>query len=349
MIWMKPEVVKRLDNTIEGLRSALQLAIKLEHATIPPYLYALYSLKPGTNTLVAQIVRSVVQEEMLHMSLACNVLNAVGGNPNIDTPDFVPNYPGPLPGSVESGLVVPLSPFSMGILENVFMVIEEPENPLEFPVKPHALTTAEGGAAPLTIGQFYELIKEQIIDLSKSGNIFTGDPALQLTTSFNSIPLNAVTDVDSAIAAITLIVDQGEGTTTSPLDPGNDPAHYYRYAEILYGFTLIANPDHSPGAPPFIYGGDPIPFDASMVWPVIVNPTSASYQPGSEAAIANQAFNKTYSDMLKTLHAVFNGTPDRIATAVLNMAALRQQAAHLMSIDIGGGVTAGPTFEFQAT
>jgi hypothetical protein len=39
----------------------------------------------------------VVIEEMLHMTIAANVLNAVGGHPAIDRPDFVPNYPEDLP------------------------------------------------------------------------------------------------------------------------------------------------------------------------------------------------------------------------------------------------------------
>src|ERR1700679_2159733 len=98
MIRLQTEVTSKLNNTVEGLRAALQNAIELEHSAIPPYLYALYSLKPGTNGELAEIIRSVVLEEMLHMSLACNVLNAVGGQPLIDSPKFIPDYPTHLPG-----------------------------------------------------------------------------------------------------------------------------------------------------------------------------------------------------------------------------------------------------------
>ena len=42
-------------------------------------------------------IKGVVIEEMLHMTIAANVLNAVGGHPAIDRPDFVPNYPQDLP------------------------------------------------------------------------------------------------------------------------------------------------------------------------------------------------------------------------------------------------------------
>ena len=52
MLLMKPELLADLDS-IGGVRVAVQKAIELEHSTIPPYLYALYSLgsdnAPGGN------------------------------------------------------------------------------------------------------------------------------------------------------------------------------------------------------------------------------------------------------------------------------------------------------------
>lgn len=74
MLLMKPDLVERLD-TPEGLQEALQSAVMLEHSTIPPYLYALFSVDPKKNPSVSAIISSVVYEEMLHMALACNILN----------------------------------------------------------------------------------------------------------------------------------------------------------------------------------------------------------------------------------------------------------------------------------
>ena len=54
--------------TAEDLQAALQVAIELEHSTIPPYLTAYYSIKPGANAEVAQLIYSVVIEEMFHMA-----------------------------------------------------------------------------------------------------------------------------------------------------------------------------------------------------------------------------------------------------------------------------------------
>ena len=60
--------------TLDDLREHLQWALELEHATLPPYLCALYSIKPGTNTEASHAIASVCYEEMLHMTLAANLL-----------------------------------------------------------------------------------------------------------------------------------------------------------------------------------------------------------------------------------------------------------------------------------
>jgi Ferritin-like len=348
MIKIKPEVFEALQSG-DGLLTALQQAVELEHATIPAYLYAMFSIKPGSNSSISSLINSVVLEEMLHMALACNILNAIGGSPVIDEPGFIPDYPGPLPGSVEEGLIVPLAPFSLDLVKNVFMEIEEPEDPLEFPVEADALAVA-----PLTIGQFYAAIAAQIEQAGES--IFTGNPNNQVTYEYWP-DLIAVSDVASALQAITTIVEQGEGTTTSPLEPAEtgsppEPAHYYRYAEIYNGKTLIPNPNPPPNPQPdqlYIYGGDPIPFDATGVYPTIENPKAADYPVGSAARTACDTFNYTYTNLLQTLHATFNGSPDQLNNAIGLMFSVQSQAATLMAIDLGNGTTAGPSFEYNPT
>ena len=128
MIRLRANILDRLKTGDEkAVCDTLQDAIELEHSTIPLYLYALSSLDPRKNASIAQILQSVVIEEMLHMALAANVVNALGGSPQIDKPDFVPCYPGPLPGGVESDLTVHLAPFSMLQLET-FLNIETPHD-----------------------------------------------------------------------------------------------------------------------------------------------------------------------------------------------------------------------------
>src|SRR4028119_1609409 len=66
---------------IEDARESLQKAIGVEFGTLPPYLYALFSIPPGRNVEAATRIHSIVLEEMIHMCLACNMLNAIGGAP----------------------------------------------------------------------------------------------------------------------------------------------------------------------------------------------------------------------------------------------------------------------------
>ncbi len=58
----------------------LQYGITIEFATIPPYLTALYSLQDKSADAY-QIIRSVALEEMLHINLVCNLMNAIGYSP----------------------------------------------------------------------------------------------------------------------------------------------------------------------------------------------------------------------------------------------------------------------------
>jgi hypothetical protein len=342
MILMKPDLIAKTsgDHTtrLAALRHKLQTAIELEHATIPPYLYALYSIKQDCNLEVAALVRSIVIQEMLHMSLDCNVLNAIGGRPKIDDPRFIPSYPGNLPGTVEDSLIVPLAPLSKQLVHDVFMVIEEPEH------------TVDGTDPPpdgVTIGQFYQHIKDEIVALGQTGNIFTGKHSRQLVTGFPELQNQGVVDQASALAAIDLIIDQGEGTTTSPLDPEHELAHYYKYAEIYHGRKLIPNPDTSQCATtPWVFKGHPIAFDPAGVYPVISNPAIGSYQGKPRLNDLNLTFNAAYSDLLRKLHQVFNGKPDWLGPALLTMQNLKSQAQLLMSQEVVPGQTAGPTFQY---
>lgn len=343
MIRLRADVAAGLDaDDRASVHAALQTAIQLELSTIPPYLYALYSLVPGQNRAVAAIVESVVVEEMLHLTLAANVLNALDGSPVLGGPDVVPRYPGPLPGAVEGDLVVGLAPCSIALVRDVFMAIEQPEDPLEFP---EGVAAAEG---PLTIGQFYERIKGAIVALGDGA--FTGDRRRQVGPGRMDEAV-VVTDVASASRAIDTIVDQGEGTRTEPLEVvGRDYAHYYRFAEIVHGRRLVANPAAGPDAPAdqrFVYGGDPVPFDPAGVFAAPTNPTAAAYADASAAQKANRTFNYTYTNTLQALDEVFNGAPGRLDAAIGLMMSLEQQAVDMMSGAVTGGACVGPTFEYQ--
>jgi hypothetical protein len=345
MIRVHPEVSALLRRgDVHGVRGALQAAVELEHAVIPPYLYALYSLVPGGNEAVARIIRSVVAEEMLHLTLAANLLNAVGGRPALDNPRFLPRYPGPLPGTVDDGLIVGLAPFSVGLVRDTFMPIEQPEHTLDF-----------GGAdpaadEPLTIGQFYRRIRTTLVALGEG--TFTGKRHHQVSTDLLPGTIT-VTGVASACQAIDTIIDQGEGTLTSPLEVvGTDVAHYYRFAEIVHGRRLTRNPATGPDTPPdqrYIYAGSPVPVLPDAVRDAPINPTMAGYPADSAAMRACKAFNYTYTSLLKALHSAFNGTPRELKSAIGLMGSLQQQATDMMAGTANGGTPVGPSFEWQPT
>ena len=80
--------------SIASLREHLQSAIELEHSTLPPYLSALYSLDPSRNPAATEVLVSVLMEEMLHLTLAANLLNTVGRRPRLDIPEMLPDCRG---------------------------------------------------------------------------------------------------------------------------------------------------------------------------------------------------------------------------------------------------------------
>ncbi|MEM7130273.1 MAG: ferritin-like domain-containing protein [Chloroflexota bacterium] len=330
--WLEQPLYMAIRN-VEDLRQALQVAIELEHATIPTYLAGYLSIIPGKNQEAADIIRSVVIEEMLHMALACNLLNAVGGSPSIASTDFVPNYPGPMPAGLHPGLTVSLKKCSLDQIQDVFMTIEQPGESGD-PVVHN----------PMTIGWFYNLIKEAMERLSQQGNIFTGDPSRQITDWPGVAPGNllAVTDLASAQAAINEIVEQGEGASpVNPEDGYDELAHYYKFSEIVHGRRIELTADG------FSYTGAEIPFDPDGVYPMVDNPNVDDLPEGSLAKRRSLQFNQTYANFLKAMHKMANGQPESMKEVVGMMFNLSVQGHKLMQTPISsvGIETAGPSFQ----
>jgi CDGSH-type Zn-finger protein len=332
-------------STLESLREHLQWAIELEHATLPPYLCALYSLDPERNPQAVQVLSSVFAEEMLHLALAANLLNAVGGRPRLDTPQMLPPHPRQLPhcdGSVE----LSLAPFGPEALET-FLRIERP-------APPGAPAQGDGYQ---TIGQFYDAIGEGLRHLcARLGEreVFRGDPARQVTAvhfRHTAGRLIAVEDLSSALEALEEIVEQGEGTARGEVwdgdqdifHPGRDEvAHYYRFQELRLGrcYQRGDTPQSGPT------GTELPPLDPAGVHSMRPNPRVADHAPSHEIRLAQEEFNHTYCATLHLLEQAFNGSPKMLAVATGTMYALKAQARALMRIPDEGGMTAGPTFEY---
>jgi hypothetical protein len=213
--------------TLPDLQAALQLAMQLEFATIPPYLCAQWSIDSSQDPSgVGDMIQNIVVQEMFHFALAGNMLTAIGGTPNIANAGFIPAYPtNVLPGGIPQKLPVDLQPLSSSQLQ-VFMQIEYPEFP------PIALI----GNPPATIGAFYDTI---------ATGFTTVNPAIVPNANFvNMGEAVQITSIADALAAIARIKSEGEGTQGSPDQPPADGAqfaHYYVFKEILVGKTLVQN------------------------------------------------------------------------------------------------------------
>jgi hypothetical protein len=327
--------------SVHDLQIALQQAIELEHATIPPYLCALYSLKLGSNAEIGVLIRSVVVEEMLHMALAANMLIAIGGAPSIGHPGFVPLYPGPLPGGLRDGLIVPLRRCSIEQIRDIFMGIEQPEVSREEvhgevdPLSPRERSNS-------TIGWFYDEIERALTTLSHEGEVHFGQGERQVTSWTGTGRLFPILSLDDAVRAIREIKRQGEGTgALQPGDGDHELSHYYKFSEIVAGRRLVRRGDG------FAYDGDVIPFDPAGVWPMMDNPDITKLVTGSRAAILANQFATTYQSLLAALHQCFNGDPGHLSEAVGIMFSLDLAARQLMATPSGldDGTTAGPTFQ----
>ena len=330
----------------EDLYGLVQNAIELEHSTIPPYLGAYFSLKLGTNDMVAGIIRTVVMEEMLHMSIASNLMIAIGGSPRINRPGFVPKYPGPLPMNIGKGLIVPIEKCSVELVRKVFMVIEEPEDPIDIPVR--LLATAQGAGPEFhTIGEFYAALDKKLQELGQPA--FRGDFGREMVdnTWFPPDQLFRITGPESASAAISLIVEQGEGTPTSPLDPEEEPAHYYRFQQIVKGKRLVRDPVTGG----FVFGGAPVRIDERNVWNMQPNGDPDTLPEGSRARRASVQFAYGYTNLLNALHQTFNGRPEAIGDAMGLMYQLRLAAQDVLSTPLpdDADVATGLCFRWQPT
>lgn len=333
---------------IDSLRRHLQWSIQIEHTTFPPYLCALYSIKDGHNQEAAEIICSIFMEEMLHMTLAANILNAIGGNPEIDKPDFIASYPAYLPHSDRS-FQVSLGKFSRPIIDTMIK-FEKPETE---------------GAPPEdenyhTFGQFYDAIENGLMQLSKElgqEQLFCGDPGRQiLDDSFNyagSGRIIKVTDLGSALEALEEIIDQGEGMDHDSIWDGdqsmfhherNEVGHYFRLKQIVHG--RYYQPEDTPQSGPT---GKKFDVDWDAVYNMKANPSSSDFPMGSEVEVANTRFNIAYSEMLGTMQQAFNGEPEKLYSSIGSMMELKNLAIDLMKLPSGDGKTcAGPSFEYIA-
>lgn len=255
----------RIENRAQ-LIYLLTEAAELEHGIMCCYLFAAFSIKKDTSEGITEEHLSIARrwrggilqiaiQEMVHMSLACNLLTAVGGSPHIRRPNL-PSNPKAYPPSFR----LQLAPFNRETLAS-FAFIESPANQdTGVPGQSSSSQTTHslGRFTDIfsserqyqTVGHLYRGIEDGFTYLAqKYGDeqLFLGPPEAQIKPSFFILPgLIPVTDLASAVAAIDGIVEQGEGARSESTD-----SHYGRFKAMLeeYDQILLEDPEFKPGRP----------------------------------------------------------------------------------------------------
>ncbi|MCB2407478.1 ferritin-like protein [Hymenobacter lucidus] len=297
------------------------------------------------------IIMSVAVEEMLHMGLACNLKRALVGMPKL-VGKSPAKYPAQLRGHVP-GLSIPLRRFGLAQLD-IFKQIELPAKPAK------KLLTAEPEEPTqewTSLADLYGWVSKQItsnvtpVDFTK----FADCPQLEpnrdyyATNNVNTLyydkdhkpkfvnndvkpgnphsggDLIRIVDVKTALAAIDLIVEQGEGHEDEPApqatanrpwkghahaeageQAGEDPtqaenedddaekSHYKKYCELRDELAeMIGEKDGSPNAYMLDY----------FVKQVPDNPTTASY-PADVQTMSN-LINAVYTYLFMMTEACY--------------------------------------------
>lgn len=310
--------------TLEELKAHLALAIQVELSTVPPYLYAMYSIADQQSD-AALLIRSVVAEEMLHAALAANLLLAVGGEPDFTSPTVVPSYPSELPHH-RPPLRMSLQPCTEQQIKDLFLVIEQPET--------HHVIPEDDIYESL--GQFYHAIERGLALVATHTDLFA-DPQVErqmaehsfyapvMFDSDDSGGLGVIDTVEAANEAIHVIIHQGEGVSDEKwADPGHQElTHYYKFLRLAEGKTPIG-----------------------AVLPVPQDPRAADY-PDDVRAVAD-LFNAAYRYIYFVMDEIFDNCPDREGLVGrlyrLMSDVLSPLAHHLVATPVGAGVAA-PTFE----
>jgi CDGSH-type Zn-finger protein/uncharacterized Fe-S cluster protein YjdI len=330
----------------EQLLYWLHEAAEIEHNLMCCYLYAAFSLKrdsagwrPEERDAVARwrrVITAVALEEMSHLALVGNLVNALGASPPLTRPAF-PVEGGPYP----AGFVIRLAPFCAATIEH-FTFLERPQ---------HETAVADGaGFAPsrtyrravpasrlspgprdyTTVGELYEVIAASLhAAAAEHGEaaLFVGDPALQLDATLAPLPgVAPVTDLRSALAAVTTIVTQGEGAGSESAD-----SHFCRFSRIADELAALtaANPGFEPA------------------WPAASNPVmNAPVHSAAERVHVNHPQNAHWLDIgnamyttsLRCLLQGFVATDRRAKQAWLNASFEMMRAL----LPVGMGLAARP-------
>jgi hypothetical protein len=309
-------------DTTDSLRAHLRTAMRIELATVPMYLYALYSIDdPATDA--ARLIRSIVAEEMLHLALVANLLLAIGGEPEFLGADLLPTYPSTLPNH-EPPLTLNLAPATPDQIVSTFLVLEQPD------------PEGSSGTDDVydSLGEFYAAIEEavgRLPDLFGDPQVERqlSDPRFYAAVAFNnedSGDLMQIDGVTSARAAIDVIIHQGEGLSDGRWadESHQELTHYAKLRQIADGISPVGRLRLLP-----------------------VNPRVGSYPPGVRSVA--DLFNAVYAAAFVILDDLYQPVPkkgrlvSRLYAVMTSL--LGPIGRYLATLPLDATTFAGPTFE----
>lgn len=337
-------------------------AAELEHGLCCSYLFAAFSLKSAesegltaeevpTVTGWKQTISGVAAQEMLHLALANNLLTSIGAGPHFRRPNF-PVSARYYPPEIQ----LQLRPFSEETLEH-FIYVERPED-LALQDAPgyqgreeQPATLTRAVIVPTeqeyaTVNHLYRGIEANLRHLvQKYGEqkVFIGPVRAQATTQYFQFDgLAPVTDLASAVAAINLIVEEGEGDRANAAN-----SHYGKFVRIRdeYGDLKQRRADFAPVRPVLTN-----PFTSRMADADGVNLLDDPY-----TEQVSELFNGAYETLLQLLTRFFVHVEETnaelkalIDSAITLMYDVLRPLGEVLTILPAGpahaGITAGASF-----
>ncbi|AHH99185.1 hypothetical protein GCM10010174_49460 [Kutzneria viridogrisea] len=364
-----------------GLLLALRDAATIELAVMLQYLYAAFSVP--THGAAAEYVRrgqwsihqarlacgdggetqdggirgsllAVAREEMIHFLAVNNIIMAIGEPFHVPLVDF---------GTINHQLAIPLDlslePLSLSSVQR-FIAIEQPDRLVD--TVEHSALTRPGTSTDNRYGSLSELYADIRDGLHRVPDLFMvrkgrggGEHHLFLRESINTVHPDYQLEVDdlaSALFAIDVITEQGEGNVLTPANP--DPTERSHFDTFQHMAELLVT-EQVTG-----WGGRRTPWPA---YPMLRNPTLQEGNPVRQLVVDPSAaqvvrlFDRSYFMALQLMVQHFGQQPDASLrrSALMNraidvMAGVMRPLGELLATLPSGrpGATAGPSFELES-
>ncbi|MCF3101278.1 ferritin-like protein [Streptomyces roseoverticillatus] len=315
--------------TLQDLADHLKIAAHVELSTIPLYLYATYSIKTrgysqwAAGASAQRLMTGIAIEEMLHLTNVRNLLVAIGKGSQLRcyNEEFIPQYPKPMEGRVPE-LMLHLRRLSTGQIDT-FRGVEEPEGIR--PPRPEAVRDY------LSLGEFYRRIEKGIRFLSSEeakDQRIDWDQARETLWRYQyhrgywnqnggSDGPRLIVSEDTALQAMEVIVDQGEGAwddhgyLPDPIvrDPANaypppeigkqQASHYTKFTDIKKGLNGIGVVKDDNGVQKFTIDSK------EVIWPVLDDPKIDLLKDTSPVRDLMVLSNAVYSYVLALLDGIY--------------------------------------------